>query len=34
MGHGVDAFALVGTIAGIATTLGYGARQIAAASTP
>lgn len=30
IGHGVDAFALVGTIAGIATTLGYGARQIAA----
>ena len=30
IGHAVDAFALVGTIAGIATTLGYGARQIAA----
>ena len=30
IGHGVDAFALVGTIAGIATTLGYGALQLAA----
>lgn len=30
IGHGVDAFALVGTIAGIATTLGYGAMQLAA----
>jgi choline/glycine/proline betaine transport protein len=30
LGHGVDAFALVGTIAGIATTLGYGALQLAA----
>ncbi|PIG00259.1 BCCT family transporter [Comamonas sp. 26] len=30
VGHGVDAFALVGTIAGIATTLGYGALQLAA----
>ncbi len=30
IGHGVDAFTLVATIAGIATTLGYGARQIAA----
>lgn len=30
IGHGVDAFALVGTIAGIATTLGYGAQQLAA----
>lgn len=30
IGHGVDAFALVGTIAGIATTLGYGAMQLSA----
>ncbi|WP_310635972.1 BCCT family transporter [Delftia acidovorans] len=30
IGHSVDAFALVGTIAGIATTLGYGALQLAA----
>lgn len=30
IGHCVDAFALVGTIAGIATTLGYGALQLAA----
>ena len=30
IGHTVDAFALVGTIAGIATTLGYGALQLAA----
>jgi len=30
IGHGVDAFALVGTIAGLATTLGYGALQLAA----
>ncbi len=30
IGHAVDAFALVGTIAGIATTLGYGALQLAA----
>ncbi len=30
IGHGVDAFALVGTIAGIATTLGYGALQLSA----
>ena len=30
IGHSVDAFALVGTIAGIATTLGYGAQQLAA----
>ncbi|WP_286999613.1 MULTISPECIES: BCCT family transporter [Comamonas] len=30
IGHGVDAFALVGTIAGLATTLGYGAMQLAA----
>ncbi|WP_084153694.1 BCCT family transporter [Simplicispira psychrophila] len=30
MGHAVDAFALVGTIAGIATTLGYGALQLSA----
>jgi choline/glycine/proline betaine transport protein len=29
-GHGVDAFALVGTIAGIATTLGYGVMQLGA----
>ena len=30
IGHSVDAFALVGTIAGLATTLGYGALQLAA----
>lgn len=30
IGHGVDAFALVGTIAGLSTTLGYGALQLAA----
>lgn len=30
IGHGVDAFALVGTIAGIATTLGYGVLQLSA----
>ena len=30
IGHGVDTFALVGTIAGLATTLGYGALQLAA----
>ena len=30
IGHTVDAFALVGTIAGLATTLGYGALQLAA----
>ena len=30
IGHTVDAFALVATIAGIATTLGYGALQLAA----
>lgn len=30
IGHTVDAFALVGTIAGIATTLGYGALQLSA----
>ena len=30
IGHAVDAFALVGTIAGIATTLGYGALQLSA----
>ncbi|NMM78243.1 BCCT family transporter [Acidovorax sp. SRB_24] len=30
IGHGVDAFAVVGTIAGLATTLGYGALQLAA----
>ena len=30
IGHSVDAFALVGTIAGLATTLGYGAMQLAA----
>lgn len=30
IGHCVDAFALVATIAGIATTLGYGALQLAA----
>ena len=30
IGHAVDAFALVATIAGIATTLGYGALQLAA----
>jgi choline/glycine/proline betaine transport protein len=30
IGHCVDAFALVGTVAGIATTLGYGAQQLAA----
>ncbi|AMR81276.1 BCCT family transporter [Cupriavidus nantongensis] len=29
-GHAVDAFALVGTIAGIATTLGYGVLQLGA----
>ncbi|MBR8312888.1 BCCT family transporter [Burkholderia dolosa] len=29
-GHAVDAFALVGTVAGIATTLGYGVVQIGA----
>lgn len=30
IGHSVDAFALVGTVAGLATTLGYGALQLAA----
>ena len=30
LGHGVDAFALIGTIAGIATTLGYGVLQLSA----
>ena len=30
IGHTVDAFALVGTVAGIATTLGYGVMQISA----
>jgi choline/glycine/proline betaine transport protein len=30
LGHGVDAFALIGTVAGIATTLGYGVLQLAA----
>ncbi|KDB08384.1 choline/carnitine/betaine transporter [Burkholderia sp. lig30] len=30
IGHAVDAFALVGTIAGIAATLGYGVMQISA----
>ena len=30
LGHGVDAFALIGTIAGIATTLGYGVLQLGA----
>ncbi len=30
IGHGVDAFALVGTVAGIATTLGYGVLQLSA----
>lgn len=30
IGHSVDAFALVGTIAGIATTLGYGVLQLSA----
>ncbi|RAD64602.1 transporter, partial [Burkholderia multivorans] len=30
IGHAVDAFALVGTVAGIATTLGYGVMQISA----
>lgn len=30
LGHSVDAFTLVGTIAGLATTLGYGAMQLAA----
>lgn len=30
LGHSVDAFALVGTIAGLSTTLGYGALQLAA----
>ena len=30
IGHSVDAFALVGTIAGLSTTLGYGALQLAA----
>lgn len=30
LGHGVDAFALIGTVAGIATTLGYGVLQISA----
>ncbi|CAJ0804757.1 Glycine betaine/proline betaine transporter BetS [Ralstonia mannitolilytica] len=30
LGHGVDAFALIGTVAGIATTLGYGVLQLGA----
>lgn len=30
IGHAVDAFALVGTVAGIATTLGYGVMQLSA----
>ncbi|WP_114241551.1 BCCT family transporter [Dyella sp. C9] len=30
IGHSVDAFALVGTVAGIATTLGYGVLQLSA----
>ncbi|ELW9451164.1 BCCT family transporter [Burkholderia cenocepacia] len=30
IGHTVDAFALVGTVAGIATTLGYGVMQLSA----
>ena len=30
LGHAVDVFALVGTIFGIATTLGYGVLQLSA----
>ena len=30
LGHAVDAFALIGTVAGIATTLGYGVLQLSA----